>query len=119
MSHENSSTDLKKDDLQITSAASEFREDIISEEGAERKIHPKVPFEPSSCSNVLGSSDPSIGKLDSHSVEFNTSTVAKRYKITLAQARRMALNAAKRAKRRRERALEKEAETEHSAGTIE
>lgn len=119
MSHENGTTDLKKDELPLTSPASDVQEDITSETPAELEIRSKDVYEHPSCSSVLGSSDLLSEKPESHSVVLNTYAVARRYKITLAQARRMALNAAKRAERRRVRALEKEAEIEHSAGNIE
>jgi len=119
MSHENGTTDLKKDELPLTSPASDVQEDITSETLAEMEIRSKDVCKHPSCSSVLGSSDPLSEKPESHSVVLNTYAVARRYKITLAQARRMALNAAKRAERRRARALEKEADIEGPAGNIE
>lgn len=112
MIDDNSTTDLKKDKLTLASAASDVQGGIISEVKVDLGIRPKnIHLLFTSSSNLI-SSDPSPAKPDSHSEAFKTSTVANRYKITLAQARRMALNSAKRAQRRRDRALEDESDLE-------
>lgn len=112
MSDAYSTEDLKKDELSLTSVASDLQEDLKVETEAEQEIPARNVYEEASCSSILESSDPLAMKPESHSVSFRTSVVAKRYKITLAQARRTALNVAKRAQRRRERLSENEAKAE-------
>ena len=119
MSDDNGTTELKKDELSLISPASDIEEDITAKKHAQLEIPSKSVHEVTSCSSVLESSDPLSAKPESHSMVFRTSVLARRYKITLAQARRMAMNVAKRAERRRARALEKEADIEGPAGNIE
>jgi len=109
---DNGSTDFKKDELSLTSTASNLEEDITVKKHAQQEIPSNSVHEANSFSSVFDSSDPSAEKPDIYSTLLETNVVARRYKITLAQARRMALNAAKRAQKRRERALEKEADVE-------
>ena len=111
MIEDHGTTDLRKDELSLTSAVNGLEEDTCEKVNSKQQIPPNKVNENASCSSVFESSDPLSIKPESHSMSFITSVSAKRYKITLAQARRMALSAVKRARRRRACALENEEDT--------
>ena len=100
MNDDRITTDLKKDELSSMSIASDVVEDIAAKRESEKKIFTPKTYEETSCSSVLELSDPWFKKAESHSTAFRTSVVASRYKITLIQAYRMALNTAVRAQLR-------------------
>lgn len=110
MREDPSTTDLKKDELFLAPAAGE-PEGTAGKETPSGNIH-----EMTSCSSISEISDALSIEPENHSKAFKVFVVADRYKITLAQARRMAINAAKRAQKRRERVLEKETDIEGLSG---
>jgi hypothetical protein len=110
MNEELSTTDLKKDELYLASGASE------GEKSTGKKTPSENIHEMTSCSSIAEISDVLSIEPENHSESFKIYVVAVRYKITLEQARRMAINAAKRAQKRREHALEKEADIEKLSG---
>jgi hypothetical protein len=110
MSEDPSTTDLKKDELSLAPAASEL------EKTTEKETPSGDILEMTSCSSISEISDLLSMLPENHSEVFKTFVMASGYKITLEQARRMAINTAKRAQKRRERALERDGDIENSAG---
>ena len=101
-----STTDFKKDELYLTSGASE------GEKPTGKKTPSENIYEMTSCSSIDEISDALSIEPENHSEALKIFVVTGRYKITLEQARRMAINAAKRAKKRRERVLKQESDIE-------
>jgi hypothetical protein len=99
--------DLKEDNLVIAPATSNIQISITDSPNMDIIKENKQVIQPSS-SSVLGDSDPLMEKQESHSAIVKIFTLAKRYKITLAQAYRMALNTAERAKQQQILNAEKE-----------
>ncbi|MCE5340551.1 MAG: hypothetical protein LLF92_05410 [Planctomycetaceae bacterium] len=89
------SSDLKKDDISSAPVASNIEKNVI-------KVPPEELYKMSSCSTNAEISDVLTVQPEVHSEVFNTYVVSARYKITLEQARRMAMNAAKRSQKRHE-----------------
>jgi hypothetical protein len=85
-----SSANLKKDNISLAPMTSNIDEPVIKEMPSE-ELHKM-----SSCSTNAEISDALAIEPENHSEVIKTYVISARYKITLEQARKMALNAAKR-----------------------
>ena len=100
MNRNNDSTPHKKDNIDISPPSSKLKGITIKK--AHRKGLPNTNSNPFiiTHSTVLGNEDTLAEKKDSHSAKCENTAQSQEYKITLSQARKIALNTIKRAKNR-------------------